>query len=129
MRKFSYSPLWLARSSVGLALYFIAAKFSRTGPSGAAPRESLLSSLKSAYERYAHRLLNDRMGACCLLLWVRVGVTNLGLVAEYLVIGEVLLQDLPRSCTDCDSRLTHHLHAKHCPPLLALDCGSLYLHA
>ena len=56
MRKFSYSPLWLARSSVGLAFYFIAAKFSRTEPSRAAPRESLLSSLKSAYERYAHSL-------------------------------------------------------------------------
>jgi hypothetical protein len=32
------------------------AEFSRTGPSWAPPRESLLSSLKSAYERYAHRL-------------------------------------------------------------------------
>jgi len=56
MRKFLYSPLWLARSLVGLAFHFVAAKFSRMGPSRAAPRESLLSSLQSAYEWYAHSL-------------------------------------------------------------------------
>jgi hypothetical protein len=67
MRKFSYSPLSLARSSVGLALKFIAAKFSRTGLSGAPPRESLLSSFKSAYERYAHTKPPERLAFKALL--------------------------------------------------------------